>query len=136
MPTGQWDNDQVVFEELASEAFKQVIGQIVRKFAYDIVLLDGPPIMAVADATIIAGQIDGVILVEREHVSHRINVADALIRLNATGGRLLGTIFVGTLKEHSYPYGYREKTKPARKQKRQAELKTRRMKWTPSEKEQ
>lgn len=136
MPTGLRSENHTVFEEIAGEAFQKVIGQIAAKFAYDIVLLDGPPIMTVADATIIAGQIDGVVLVEREQVSHRINVADALIRLDATGGRLLGTIFVGTLKESGHPYGYKEEIRATRRQKREIELNLRRQKWTAGETDQ
>ena len=106
MSTGLRGNDQTAFEEIAGSAFKELMNQILKQYTYDIVLLDGPPILAMADASIIARQIDGVIMVEREHVSHRINVADALIRLNATGGHLLGTVFVGSLRGKHYGYGY------------------------------
>ena len=69
-------------------------------------MLDGPPILPVADAVILAGQVDGTIMVERERVSQRAEVADALMRLGAADGWLLGTVFVGSVGERDYGYKY------------------------------
>jgi capsular exopolysaccharide synthesis family protein len=106
MPAGKRGDDGAVFEEIANSAFKTCIGQL-RKY-YEIILLDSPPILSVADATILSNQVDGTILVERELVSRRTNVISALARLDSAGGRLLGTVFIGSdnLKDYGCNYHY------------------------------
>jgi capsular exopolysaccharide synthesis family protein len=106
MPAGQRSNDDIAFEEIANGAFKSCIGRLFEQHGYDIILLDTPPIMPVADAIILAGQVDGTVMVEREHVSQRSELANALIRLDSAGGRLLGTVFVGSAGHDHYGYGY------------------------------
>jgi len=73
---------------------------------FNIILLDSSPILPVADATILSSQVDGTIMVERELVSRRANVVDALTRLHSAGGRLLGTVFVGSGGQEGYGYDY------------------------------
>lgn len=97
MPAGRRngvENAPVVVEEIANGAFKRCMDHLVRQYNYDIILLDGPPMLPVADAVILASQVEGTIMVERENLSQRGNVTNALMRLNSTGGRLLGTVFV------------------------------------------
>ncbi len=106
MPAGRRNGDREVFEEIANGAFKSCISRIRERYGYDIVLLDTSPVLPVADATILARQVDGTIMVEREHVSQRTHVQDALARLGSTGGRLLGTVFVGSFNRERYGYGY------------------------------
>jgi capsular exopolysaccharide synthesis family protein len=65
------------------------------KRAYDYVLLDGPPVMPVADARILASQADGVLMVLRASQSRRDEVVQAYADLSAAGGTLLGTVLVG-----------------------------------------
>jgi tyrosine-protein kinase Etk/Wzc len=106
MPTGKPKGDHRVFEEISNGAFKSCISRIRDEHNYDVVLLDTSPVLPVADATILAGQVDGTVMVERENVSQRTHVMDALARLNSTGGRLLGTVFVGSFEREHYGYGY------------------------------
>lgn len=108
MPAGRQSDAPVVVEEIANGAFKACMGQLLNQYKYDIILLDSPPMLPVADAVILASQVDGTVMVERENVSQRRNVANALVRLNSTGGRLLGTVFVGSTNSdgHGYGYGY------------------------------
>lgn len=105
LPAGIPNGDGSTFEGMANGAFKACLSQLRRH--YDIVLLDSSPILPVADATIISGQVDGTIMVERELVSRRANVVDALARLDSAGGRLMGTVFVGSRESAGYGYGYR-----------------------------
>lgn len=102
MPAGRRDNDRVVCEEMANGAFAVCMGQLAQQ--YDITLLDGPPVLPVADATVLAARVDGIILVERGRVSRRLDIVDALARLNSVGGRLLGTVFVGSPGREGYGY--------------------------------
>jgi Mrp family chromosome partitioning ATPase len=106
MPAGQRVNGDIVFEEIANGAFKSCIGRLFERYGYDMILLDTPPILPVADAAILAGQVDGTIMVEREHVSRRMEVANALVRLGSTGGHLIGTVFVGSAEHNHYGYSY------------------------------
>ena len=108
MPAGKRGDDHVVFEEIADGAFKACIDQLREQ--YDIILLDSSPILPVADATILSNQVDGTIMVERELVSRRSNVIDALARLDSAGGHLIGTVFVGSGGREGYGYGYYGKT--------------------------
>ena len=104
MPAGKRADDGAVFEQTANGAFKAFIGQLRKQ--YNIILLDSPPILPVADAAILSGQVDGTIMVERELISRRSNIIDALARLDSAGGRVLGTVFIGTSENEKYGYGY------------------------------
>ena len=108
MPVGERNGDDVVPEEIANGAFKTCIDRLFQRYGYDIILLDSSPVLPVADATILAGQVDGTIMVERENVSQRLHVVNALDRLESAGGHLLGTVFVGSSRpeHHGYGYGY------------------------------
>jgi polysaccharide biosynthesis transport protein len=59
---------------------------------YDMVLVDAPPILSVADTRIIASLVDGLILVLRCGVTHRDNAMDAYQRIQEDGLALLGTV--------------------------------------------
>jgi len=104
IPAGKRGNSGIVFEETANGAFNTCIGQLRKQ--YNIILLDSSPILPVADATILSSQVDGTIMVERELVSRRENVINALARLGSAGGRLLGTVFVGSSSQEGYKYNY------------------------------
>ena len=104
MPAGERSNDGSVFEETANGAFKACMAQL--REHYDIILLDSSPILPVADATILSGQVDGTIMVERELVSRRGSQIEALTRLVSSGGSLLGTVFVGSGDHKGYGYNY------------------------------
>ena len=104
MPTGMRGDDSTLFDQAANGAFKACISQL--RTQYDIVLLDSSPILPVADTIILSSQVDGTIMVERELVSRRANVINALARLNSAGGRLLGTVFVGSDSHEGYGYDY------------------------------
>ncbi len=104
MPAGKQSRDLLIFEETANGAFNACISQLREQ--YDMILLDSSPILPVADATILSGQVDGTIMVERKLVSRRENVINALARLGSAGGRLLGTVFVGSGYHEKYGYNY------------------------------
>ncbi len=104
MPAGKQGDDGAVFEEIANGAFETCISQLRKQ--YKIILLDSSPILSVADATILSSQVDGAIMVERELVSRRVDVISALARLGSAGGRLLGTVFIGSSSHEKYGYGY------------------------------
>jgi succinoglycan biosynthesis transport protein ExoP len=100
MPAGTQSNNGTPFEETANGDFKLHIDKLRSK--YSIILLDSPPVLPVADAAILSGQVDGTIIVEQELVSRRTDVINALIRLNSAGGRFLGTVFIGSDSQGKY----------------------------------
>ncbi len=104
VPAGKQGDDGAVFEEIANGAFETCIGQLREQ--YKIILLDSSPILTLADATILSSQVDGTIMVERELVSRRADVISALARLGSAGGRLLGTVFIGSSSHEKYGYAY------------------------------
>ncbi|MFC1634697.1 polysaccharide biosynthesis tyrosine autokinase [Planctomycetota bacterium] len=104
MPAGKRRDNYAGFEEAANGAFKTCIDKMRKQF--NVILLDGSPILPVADAAILSNQVDGVIMVERELVSQRTSQIDAFDRLVSSGGHLLGTVFVGSGECKKYGYGY------------------------------
>jgi len=72
---------------------------------FDLVLLDTPPILSLADARILARQADGAVLVVREGHCRRPDVIEAMAAVGASGGRLLGTVYVGSRLRGGYYVG-------------------------------
>lgn len=104
VPAGKRDDDDAVFEEIANGVFNTCIDELRKQ--YNIILLDSSPILMLADATILSSYVDGTIMVERELVSRRANVISALAHLGSAGGRLLGTVFIGSSSNEKYGYSY------------------------------
>jgi tyrosine-protein kinase Etk/Wzc len=100
MPAGIRDNNGLAFEEIANGTLNTCIGELRNQ--YNIILLDSPPILPVADATILSSQVDGTIMVERENISRRADVIRALTRLDSAGGHLMGTVFIGSSSQQNY----------------------------------
>ena len=75
---------------------------------YDLILFDTPPVLAVADAQILSGRCDGVILVIRSKQTEKKDLVKAKELLERSHSNLLGTIFNGVEeKEAHYYYYYR-----------------------------
>lgn len=91
-------------EALATGGFSELL-QRWRK-AYDVVVLDSSPVLPVADARILACMADGVTMVVREKHCRRTDVFEAMACLGAAGGKLLGTVFVGSQRRGGYYAGY------------------------------
>jgi capsular exopolysaccharide synthesis family protein len=76
--------------------------------AYDVVILDAPPVIAVTDAVILAPMVDSVLLVLRARNS-RIDMArEARDRLVRTGARSIGVVLneADIRGDGYYPYYY------------------------------
>lgn len=59
---------------------------------YDFVVIDSPPILSVADATLFATQTDGVILVVDATKTRRAALTKSIKSLESGGARILGTV--------------------------------------------
>jgi capsular exopolysaccharide synthesis family protein len=95
-------------EILQTDAMSALVSDL--RQAYDVVLVDAPPLLPVTDASLLASISDGAILVVRHGETGREAVVTAVGRLGSVGARLLGTVLsMAPLKELSregYGYGY------------------------------
>ncbi len=83
--------------------------------SYDMVIIDAPPLLPVADASVLAKLADGVIVVVRHAKTTKDQVNEAINRLNQVGARLYGVVvnMVAKRAVGSYYYYYYEETAPS-----------------------
>ncbi|HJQ75406.1 MAG TPA: polysaccharide biosynthesis tyrosine autokinase, partial [Gaiellaceae bacterium] len=77
--------------------------------AYDIVLVDSPPMFPVADASLLATMVDGVVLVVRGERTPRHLTREAIARLRFMQAKVLGVVLNGVnpgAPEYAYRYSY------------------------------
>lgn len=93
-------------ELLGSKRMDQVMEEINK--AFDLVIFDMPPIVAVTDAQILAGRADGTILVVRNKVSQKQSLLRAKALLENVNANILGVVFNGTdrTQDSGYYYSY------------------------------
>ena len=105
MPAGTSNGDDDPRETLANGIFSARIEQL--KQLYDTVIIDGPPVLAAADAQIVAGKVSGVLLTIRAEKCKRDRARAACEQLQMVGGRVIGVILNGVKEaSDSYQYGY------------------------------
>jgi polysaccharide biosynthesis transport protein len=98
-----------VAKALYSPRFRTVLENLSRH--YDMILVDAPPILSVADARIIAPLTDSLILVLRCGVTDRESAMEAYQRIQADGVSLLGTVLTDydlsgdRRRQYYYDYG-------------------------------
>lgn len=91
-------------EMLNSDATRALWGTLQEE--YDYVLVDGPPVLAVADASILAGQVDGVILVLWSGHSRIDAARQAKEQLSRAGAKLIGVVLNQVeMNRNNYNYG-------------------------------
>jgi Mrp family chromosome partitioning ATPase len=76
--------------------------------SFDVVVVDGPPVMGLADAPIIASVASGTLLVIEAAGTRRAVVQDALKRLSFARARVLGALlnkFDARKAGHTYGHG-------------------------------
>ena len=74
---------------------------------YDQIILDGPPVLGLADAPILANAVDGTLLIVNS-ANTKINAArSALKRLLAARARVVGALLAKyDIRTAGYSYGY------------------------------
>ena len=95
---------------LGSARMEQLLAGIQNEF--DVVIIDGPAVLPVVDATVISNQVRGVLLVVSARESRLPSVRHAMGRLYHVGSPIIGAIlnkFEGSSSVYSryYGYGYR-----------------------------
>lgn len=104
IPAGQSPNNP---SELLSKAALPALLETVKK-QYDFILVDAPPVI-VADTTIIAQEIDGIIMVAEENKTPKQKFQKALTTLKSTHTPILGIILNKTKQDKSSKYYYYNK---------------------------
>lgn len=99
-------------EVLDAQVMRDLLSDVRR--AFDVVILDAPPLLPVADAAILLTEVDGALLLVRHGTTHRDHLTRAVTRVEAVGGKLLGTVVnrvpmggtSGAYGYYGYGYGY------------------------------
>jgi capsular exopolysaccharide synthesis family protein len=95
-------------ELLHTRAFAELLAQLGEKF--DRILLDSPPVGAVADAVVLATQVDGVVLVLKAGRTHRDMARRTVKALRDVKANVFGAVLNDVDLEKSkygdYYYGY------------------------------
>src|SRR5690625_527447 len=91
-------------ELLASKKMKQVLNDAL--LTYDLVIFDTPPVLAVADAQIMANIVDGSLLVIRSKQTEYEEAMRAKESLEPAKAKLLGTVLNDREKKEANYYYY------------------------------
>jgi capsular exopolysaccharide synthesis family protein len=91
---------------LGSETMKLLLDDVAQRFDY--VIIDSPPLLAVADALILSRQVEGVILVAHAGSVHRKQLEKALRSLHEVNANVVGVVLnrqkSGTNDYYAYYY--------------------------------
>ncbi len=88
---------------LASKKMTQVIGHLNRMA--EMIIFDAPPLVTVNDASLLASQVDGVLLVVKAGSSKRDHLKAAKDRLEKVNARLLGSVLTNARVDTTLQYG-------------------------------
>ncbi len=91
-------------EVLQSRAAQELFDRVSQMF--DMVIIDGPPLLPVSDAAIMARDVDGAILVVRHGKTTKEQLRQAAVRLAQVDANLLGVTVNMTPKRGGKSYGY------------------------------
>jgi len=96
---------------LQSKEFEALIKRVRGEF--DIVLMDTPPVLPVADVSILAPKVDGIILCYEIGRTSRTALVRAKVQLESVGAKVLGVVLNHTKPQsealEAYPYYYKYK---------------------------
>ena len=94
-------------ELLAGPQMRQLFEEAREHF--DLLVIDGPPVMGLADAPLLASAAEGTVIVIEAGYTKRGLVAAALRRLETGGARVLGAVLTKLdVKGAGYGYGYHD----------------------------
>jgi capsular exopolysaccharide synthesis family protein len=102
-------------EILQSRVTRELIEQL--RSEYEMVIIDAPPLLPVADATVLSTVADGTILVINHGKTTRDQLSEAIGRLNQVGARIFGVVvnMIPRRSTNSYYYYYYEESTPGRR---------------------
>jgi capsular exopolysaccharide synthesis family protein len=92
-------------ELLASQRLKTLISEAANQF--DMVIVDGPPVLGLADAPLLGGACKGTLLVVESGKTRTPAAQDAVARLRAAGSHIVGAVLTKyRSRVGSYGYDY------------------------------
>jgi len=92
-------------ELLSSDRFPRLIQLLLE--TYDHVIFDAPPVMGLADAPLVASQVEGVVFVLESDATQKSMAQVALDRLQNSNANMLGVVLTKfDAKRAHYGYGY------------------------------
>lgn len=94
----------ITAELLASPEMAQLLEKLRKE--YDIILMDSPPVLAVADAVILASKVDAVILVYRVGKTARSVLLRTKTQLVESGAQVKGIVLNNISPQMEMHYGY------------------------------
>jgi len=89
---------------LSTGRFKEIVGEAGEHF--DRIIIDGPPVLGLADATLLAAVANNVMLVVESGRTRTRSAREAIERLQASGAHIVGVALTKSAEEASH-YGYR-----------------------------
>ena len=92
-------------ELLMTRTAKTLVEQLAAEF--DLVVLDSPPVLVVADPLVISAFVDGLILVASANGTDRRQVSKACELLAQVGAPVIGTVLNALDTDSGSPYEYR-----------------------------
>jgi len=101
MPSGRVSDQPT--ELLQSEAMRELLAN--QREVVDFIIVDCPPVLAVADALVVAPMADAILYVANEQTTPRGAVFAARAQLDQVGARLLGSI-LNNVESKSTGYAY------------------------------
>lgn len=95
-------------EVLETHAMRALLEQL--RSDYDVVVIDAPPLLPVADPSILAPMVDGVLLVTRHGKTSKEYVHQSVARVEGVSGRVVGVVLNmaprRAVSGYGYGYGY------------------------------
>jgi capsular exopolysaccharide synthesis family protein len=91
-------------ELLGSKRMRSVFAELAEQF--DIVLIDSPPVLPVADAMILSGYADAVLLVVAAGQTRRGELRRTAEKLAQAGAPVVGAVLNKVTSQDGYGYGY------------------------------
>jgi succinoglycan biosynthesis transport protein ExoP len=100
-------------ELLSSARLKTIIAEAMQQ--YDLVIVDGPPVLGLADAPLLASVCRATLLVVESGKTRTRAALDAVGRLRGAGANLVGAALTKyRARAHGYGYGYGYSYEPYR----------------------
>jgi capsular exopolysaccharide synthesis family protein len=97
-------------EWLGSKKMKKILEKLT-DYA-DIVIIDTPPSLAVTDATVLAPQTDGVVLIARAGQTRKDALKETVEQMRSANANIIGVVLNDLdIKRSSYAYRYGNKNK-------------------------
>lgn len=91
-------------ELLGSKRLKELIAE--SREQYDIIIIDAPPVLSVADGLVLSKLVDGVVLVVAAHITKTDELKKAKKALDNVGARLIGALMTKSEIKNKKYYAY------------------------------